>query len=353
MSTSPPSIITLGSFDATTEETGKKFDTIQLLASLMNTIATGGIAGTPQFRDASALLSGVFLPGLKGIILNDSHINRLRSNLVAQTLQQVIEVPSTQSISTIVLLPRSGILAFHDAEIPVIIDKILDVHLVPQVVTEVNETPVAKDQCKVGYTKDQTRQALGEPAGMTTNPDGTSVFTFPVGGVSSASFNAAGELVSCQQRSNSDQLAQDKTLVEFNQTLTKLGLSVNRITLTDGSIVAVDIPGVQQTFHFDSKGNKPQTTPSSSPRSKLTKREPRLETYLEKSGTALSTPRATEIKLSIDGANAQEKKQALKGGSTVKYPSPDIQNGTIILTMKDATTIDTIAFDGDKPASQK
>jgi hypothetical protein len=74
---------------------------------------------------------------------------------------------------------------------------------------------------------------------------------------------------------------------------------------------------------------------------------------LEKSGTALSTPRATEIKLTIDGEKAQEKKQALKAGTTVKYPSPDIQNGTIIVTMKDATTIDTITFDGDKPASQK
>jgi hypothetical protein len=162
-------------------------------------------------------------------------------------------------------------------------------------------------------------------------------------------------LVACQQRSNSDQLAQAKTLVELNETINRLGLTINRVSLTDGSTVAVDIPGVQQTFHFDSKGNKATDYTFLFSQIKTYEKGTKdaLETYLEKSGTALSTPRATEIKLTIDGEKAQEKKQALKAGTTVKYPSPDIQNGTIIVTMKDATTIDTITFDGDKPASQK
>lgn len=168
----------LGSFDETTERIGQSFDTVQLLASIMTTIATGGIAGTNQFRTASSLLSGVFLPGLKGIVLNDSRINRRRANLVAQTLQEVISVPPQITASTIVLLPRNGILAFHNAEIPVMIQRVIDVHLETEVVTEVTATPVEKGACKVGYTKDQTRDALGEPTGVTTNSDGTSIFTY-------------------------------------------------------------------------------------------------------------------------------------------------------------------------------
>lgn len=335
----------LGSFDATTEKTGQEFDTVQLLASIMNTIATGGIAGTGQFRSASALLSGVFLPGLKGIVLNDSRINRLRANLVSQTLQEVISVPPTQPTSTIVLLPRNGILAFHDAEIPVMIHSIRDVHIVPEVVTEATETPVQKDQCKVGYTKEQTREALGEPTGVTTNADGTSVFTYPTGPIASASFEAGGALVSCQQRSNSDQLAQAKTLVEMNQTLTRIGLTVSRITLTDGSIVLADIPGVQQTFHFDAKGNK--TTDYvflfSQIRTYETGTKDALETFLEKPDTALSPARASEIKDFI------EKNKTVKANQ-VLYPSPDIQNGLVIVTFKDATNIASITFQGDKPA---
>ena len=337
----------LGSFDATTEKTGQKFDTVQLLASIMNTIATGGIAGSAEFRSASALLSGVFLPGLKGIILNDSRINRLRANLVAQTLQEVISVPPTQPTSTIVLLPRDGILAFHDAEIPVMIHSIRDVHIVPEVVTEVTAIPIQKDQCKVGYTKEQTREALGEPTGVTTNADGTSVFTYPTGPEASASFDASGALVGCQPRSNSDQLGQTKTLVEMNQTLSRIGLGVNRIVLTDGSVVLADIPGVQQTFHFDAKGNK--TTDYvflfSQIRTYATGTKDALEAFLDKPNTALSAARASEIKDFI------QKNKKVTAGQALQYPSPDIQNGVVVVTFKDATNIGSIAFQGDKPAS--
>src|SRR6267143_5612755 len=64
--------------------------------------------------------------------------------LVAQTLQQIIEVQPQGSASTIVLLPRTGILAFSDAQIPVIIQRVIDVHLETEVVTEVTARAVEK-----------------------------------------------------------------------------------------------------------------------------------------------------------------------------------------------------------------
>jgi hypothetical protein len=339
----------LGSYDETTEKTGQDFDTIQLLASIMNTIATGGIAGTGQFRSATSLLSGVFLPGLKGIVLNDSRINRRRANLVAQTLQEVIAVPPSSPVTTIVLLPRNGILAFYDAQIPVMIQSVKDVHIVPEVVTEVTETPVQKDQCKVGYTKDQTREALGEPTGVITNADGTSVFTYPTGPVASASFEAGGHLISCQQRSNSDQLAQAKTLPEIHQTLTRLGLTFKSIALTDGSVVLADISGVQQTFHFDAKGNKATdyTFLFSQIKTYATGKRDALEAFLQAQGTALSPTRAAEIKNFI----SEKKNVKVAAGQVLQlqYPSPDIQNGKVVVTFKDAENIAGITFEGDKP----
>ena len=340
----------LGSYDETTEKTEADFDTIQLLASIMNTIATGGIAGTGEFRVASSLLSGVFLPGLKGIVLNDSRINRHRANLVAQTLQDVVEVPPFSPVSTIVLLPRTGLLAFTDAEIPVMVQRVIDVHLEPKVITELTETPVEKGACKIGYTKDQARQALGEPNGLTTNADGSSVFTFSKGPQASASFNAGGSLVSCQARSNTDQLAAATTLIEMNTILNALGLSTNRIGLADGSEVLVDIPGVTQTFHFDSKGNKATDYKFLFDPIKAfeTQTKEKLETFLQLPATALTPATLAAIK-----AYALQHATVKSGDAPLSYPSPDIANGHIVVTFKDATTIATITFDGDKPASVK
>jgi hypothetical protein len=340
----------LGSYDETTEKTQADFDTVQLLASIMNTIATGGIAGTGEFKVASSLLSGVFLPGLKGIVLNDSRINRHRANLVAQTLQDVIEVPPYSPVSTIVLLPRTGLLAFTDAEISVMVQRVIDVHLSTEVVTEVTATPIEKGACKVGYTREQARDALGEPTGVTTNTDGTSVFTYPKGPVASASFDAGGSLVSCQPRSNSDQLAAATTLIEMNTTLTNLGLTVSRISLTDGSVVLVDIPGVQQTYHFDNKGNKAADYTFLFDQIKAfeTQSKDNLEAFLKLSTTALLPSRTTEINTFISGHLTVK-----PGDPPLEYPSPDIANGHVVVTFKDPTTIATITFDGDKPASVK
>ena len=268
----------LGSFDYTTTLTDDKLKAVELLGALLGNIATGGLVSDASgaFRAGTSVFSGTFLPGVRGLVLDTSFINRLRSNLVAQTLQDAVQVPAGSSISTIVLLPRMGILDFTDAEVPVMVDRVIDVHLDEEVLTPVGETPVQKGACKAGYTKDQAREALGEPSGVTTAADKSSTFTFDHGPVASASFDAKGALQSCKTRSASEQLDQATTQAEALQSLTDLGLSSTKLELTDGSTILVDIPGVQTVYRFDSKGAKMRTTRCCLTRSRQRKASPRI-----------------------------------------------------------------------------
>jgi hypothetical protein len=344
----------LGSFDYTTQKTDDKLKAIELVGGILTTIATGGIVADASgaFKAGTAIFSGTFLPGVRGIVLDTSFINRLRANLVAQTFQETVLVPANGSATTVVLLPRAGILAFTDAEVSVMIDRVIDVHLIPEVVSDVSTaTTVQKGACKVGYTKDQTRDALGEPVGVATNADGSSVFTYPTGPEASASFNAAGSLVSCQPRSVSDQLAQATTLVVMNQTLTNLSLPVNKITLTDGSVVLTDIPGVTQSFHFDSTGKKATDYTFLFAKIKAYQNQSKsgLDSFLEVEAKVLSTSRSEKISTEANGADKDKT-------TTATYDSPDIQNGKIVITFDNkagsvlkGSNVKEISFSGDKP----
>src|SRR5579863_534679 len=344
----------LGSFDYTTQLTDDKLKAVELVGAVLTTIASGGIVADASgaFKAGTSIFSGTFLPSVRGIVLDTSFINRLRMNLVSQTFQETIQVPAHGSATTVVLLPRAGILAFTDAEVPVMIDRVIDVHLIPEVVTE-ETTPatVEKGACKTGYTKDQTRDALGEPAGVTTNSDGTSVFTYPTGPVLSASFSAAGSLVSCQSRSVGDQLAQATTLVDMNQTLTRLNLTANKITLTDNSVVLTDIPGVSQSYHFDPTGKKTTDYTFLFPKIEAYESQAKsaLDSFLEAQAKALS---ATREQLITTEANAADKDKT----TTATYDSPDVQNSKIVITfdnksgtVQKGSKVKTITFTGDKP----
>jgi len=345
----------LGSFDYTTQKTDDKLKALELVGSLLSNIATGGLVAdtTGAFRAGTSLFSGTFLPGVRALVLDTSFINRLRSNLVAQTLQETIQVPANGSATTKVLLPRAGILAFTDAEIPVIVNRVIDVHLETEVVSEVSETSVAKGACKIGYAREQTREALGEPTGVVTNADGTSVFTYPTGPVASASFDASGSLVSCQQRSVSDQLAEPTTLVALNAVLTSLNLTANRITLTDGSVVLTDIPGVQQTYHFDAKGNKTTDYTFLFAKIKAYETQPKsaLDSFVESQAKTLSPVRSDLVTTETTQADGYTT-------TTATYDSPDVQNGKIVITfdnqagtVQKGSNVKTITFTGDKPQS--
>ena len=199
---------------------------------------------------------------------------------------------------------------------------------------------------------DQTRQALGEPPSVAPSGNG-SIFTYPKGPVASASFDAGGSLVSCQLRSISDQLAQPTTLADMNTVLTSLSLTANKITLTDGSTVLTDIPGVQQTYHFDAKGNKTTDYTFLFPKIKAFETQPKsaLDSFLEAQAKTL-LPARSEL-ITTEATQADTAKTA-----TATYDSPDVQNGKIVITFDNkppaapkGSNVKTITFTGDKPQS--
>jgi hypothetical protein len=349
----------LGSFDYTTEKTDEKLKAVELIGSVLTNIATGGLVADSSgaFRAGTAVFSGTFLPGVRALVLNTSFINRLRSNLVAQTLQETIQVPAGGSASTIVLLPRTGILAFTDAEVPVMIQRLVDVHLIPEVVSELTETPIQKGICKQGYTKAQAREALGEETGLATAADGSSTLTYNKGPIASASFDTKGVLQGCKNRSLSEQLDVATTLAEAVKILTDLSLTSTRIELTDGSTVLVDIPGVQQTYRFDSKGNRTSDyvflfKDIQAQEGKAKKSD--FEIFLEDKAKSLSADRSSQIK---DGDVPKAKGPT---DAQFRYSSPDVKNGSLTVTFENATKAKTVGpasvvmrvtFAGDKPKS--
>lgn len=352
-----PYLSALGSFDYTTEMTDAKLKALELVGSVLTNIATGGVVSDASgaFRAGTSVFSGTFLPGVRALVLNTPFINRLRSNLVAQTLQETVQVPAGGATSTIVLVPRAGILEFSDADVPVMIQRLIDVHLIPEVVSEATETPIEKGICKEGYTKAQAREALGEETGLSTAADGSSTFTYNKGPVASASFNIKGTLQSCKARSLSEQLGAATTLAEALKILSDLGLTATKIELTDGSTVLTDIPGVQQNYHFDTKGNISSPTDYAflfkdikAKEGKSTKAE--FETFLEDKAKSLSTDRSNEIR------NTDAKAKGTDG--QFRYSSPEIKNGSLTVTFENANKSKTVGptsvlkkvtFEGDKP----
>ena len=348
----------LGSFDYTTTKTDNDLKALELVGSVLTSIATGGIVADASgaFRAGSTVFASTFLPGVRGLVLDTSFINRLRSNLIAQTLQDTIQVPAKGSTTTIVLLPRTGILAFTDAQVPVMIQRVIDVHLVPEVISNVTEPPVKRNECAKGNSKDQTRQALGEPSGVTTNPDDTGLFSYARGPIATVNFDKTGTVSSCSTpRTSEEQMDLDKTLLEAKQTLTDIGVNGTLIPLTDGGTVIVDIPGISKTYHFDAKGNI--TAPYTFLFKQITaeggnadETQAKFETFLEDKAKPLSSDRSADIKAKASGTGKA------KAGVSVTYESPDIQNGSVTVTFK-ATgagksasgVVDKITFQGDQP----
>jgi hypothetical protein len=326
----------------------------------LTTITTGGIVADASgaFRAGASVFSGTFLPGVRAIVLNNDAINRLRSNLVAQTLQETIQVPSKGSTTTIVLLPRAGILSFTDAQVSVMIKRVIDVHLVEEVVTPVTQTPIKKNECTVGNSRDQTRQALGEPTSSTTNDDGSSSFTYSVGPVPTVNFDKNGTVTSCgKPRTATEQLSLAKTLVAFKQTLTDLGLTGTSIALTDQGTVVVDIPGVSQTFHFDGKGARASdfTFSFSAITAEKSSKKGDFDNFLK--AKALSTSVAKAIAGDASGATTTGKPDV-----PIRYHSPDVDGGFVMVTFKlasgskkidDNSTVSQIAFEGPEPKNLK
>jgi hypothetical protein len=194
------------------------------------------------------------------------------------------------------------------------------------------------------------REALGEPSGLATNPDGTSTFTFARGPVINAAFDADGSLLNCTPRPPVDQLDQATKVEEAKQILasqTQLS-SVNTVVLTDNSTVIFDIPGAKKTYRFDDKGNRApgdytflfqdiknfETKTSGS-----TKKD--FDAFLESKAKALQPERARQIETVATGADGQPL------ADEISYPSPDISNGYVMVKFdkgKDNKKIDSTSI---------
>jgi hypothetical protein len=344
----------LGSYDYTTEKTESRFKFIELIGSVLTTISTGDIVAQKNntaFRDAAAVFSSTFLPGLRSVILNLEGINRRRANLVAQTLQDATEIPPHGSSSTIVLLPRLGILAFDGAKVPVMIDKVIDVHLVPEIITPIDTTPVEKGKVKAGYSKDQVRAACGEPTGIVTNADATSVFSYVKGPCKDVTFDKSGLAQIANVRSLDDQLTQATSKTEATDVLTGASRTATSINLVDGTVILVDIPDITRVLHFDSTGKKIDDYQLLFPDIKALegKTKADLDKFLQ--DKAINAARKAAIQ--DDAANSEKNKPT---SSPVQYQSPDIANGGLLVTFKDdsgkiksTSVIVKINFIGPRP----
>ncbi len=215
----------LAAFDATNSAKNAKTARAELLGSFLSSVAIS--VNDTNYGIATHLIAGLIIPGIKAIALNPEEENRKRSNLVNQALQNNLQISPSGTASTIVFLPRKGILAFVDrgevssskdttlAEnkpksqlkhsvnilpkmqrpnlggtkntwkketfladesvsrrlVPVVIKKVLEVKWDPEVISELNSEPVTKNFAKAGMTKDQVRSALGEPDTVATGED--------------------------------------------------------------------------------------------------------------------------------------------------------------------------------------
>jgi len=348
----------LGSFDYTTTKTDEDLRYLELIGSVLSNIATGGLVSDASgaFRAGTSVFAGTFLPGVRSLVLPTSFINRLRSNLVAQTLQETVQVSPGGSATTIVLLPRAGILSFLDADVAVMVNRVIDVHLDEEVVTPVNGTSVKKGECTQGNSKEQTRQALGEPTGVTTNADGSSAFTYPKGPVSSASFKADGTLLTCHTRTAAEQLDQTTTLTEALQILDDLKLTSTKLALTDGSTILVDIPGIQTIYRFDSKGKRlpDYTLLFDAIKAEKGAKKSDFDAFLEDKAKALQAKRSADIGNQAKGFNKQS------FATTSTYDSPDLVDGKIEVKFSSGaketkvdedSLVESITFSGLKPSN--
>ena len=249
----------LAAFDYTTEKTDRILRFVELLGATLIPISSASIVAqvhNTAFHDSITLFTGTFFPGFRGIVLDPAHINRLRSNLIGQTLQETIAVPPTGFATTIVLLPRDGMLAVRGHDQTVVIDRLVDVHIDADVINGSKDTPVPADLVQIGYTMDQVRQALGEPYKMTPEEaSGQTVFGYRVGTYSEVAFNKEGKVIASTQYTLAQQLGQKNTLPEATEFLRKNNIDWTRLSLINGNSILVDIPTLDNTKVplFDSK----------------------------------------------------------------------------------------------------
>ncbi len=341
----------LAAYDYTTEHTDRKLRLIELVGATLLPISTGSIVAqvnNTAFRDSVSVLTGTFLPGFRALTLDPARINRLRSNLVGQTMQETVQIPPNGAASTVVLLPRDGILTIRGLEQSVVVDRLVNVHIDPDVVNGVKDAAVPRDHLELGYTTEQVRQALGDPPTVSTDANGLLTYTYPKGPYATVCFNKDGKVFSWSERKLEEQLEQAETLVQALDLLRKNNIDVpTRLSLWNQNTILVDIPGVTKILQYDPKGVHIEDY-------KLL--------YADIKKAADADPKVSAFEKTLSDLRKAAGAPPASGdpkvsGNQITFLMPDIQGGYIeaVLTaasakgVKDADrTIDTISFSGLK-----
>lgn len=328
----------LGSFDYTTQRTDRGLKLVELLGSTLTTIATGGAVAqmnNTAFRDSASILAGVFIPNVRSIVMNNAEINRERANLAAQTFQEIVQIAPMSHAYTVILLPRYPLLAVDGAERKVLIDRIVDVHIDPDVVNGVKDPPVPANHLELGYTRDQVRQSLGEPESAGPGSGGGYLYTYKAGPFKDVSFNAQGQAINWSSRTSAEQVIAEPTLNGAQQVAKNSFPGAKTLKLTDGRYILVNITGEPNPYVYDKAGKSTQGTYELKydaikklATNKVSKKD------FEKAVGAYHLPDARDTWT-----------QTGKVLNTATYDMPDIEGGTIIISLE--KLLDGKTDDGD------
>ncbi len=338
----------LNSFDNQTERVDRTLRYIEVFGAVLNTIATGSVVGqihNTAFRDSAHILTGTFLPGFRSITEDLPGTDRLRANLVHDTFQEVVQIPANFHATTTVLLPRDAILTVKGYEQYVVIDRVLDVHIDPDVLNGPKGPPVPRGHIEVGFTKDQVRESLGEPTSVTAADDGTSTFQYKIGPYASVPFSVEQRVLTLSaERTLAEQLAVAPDLAAAEALL--VGKTPQYLTLRNGNTIIVDIESVSTVPQFAANGKRLAAYTLLYPEIEGTKGKSRAD--LEKLLGQEQLPMPIE--------KAAPNHEPADKDLTASYDMPDIKGGTILVTFKTAAVnpdaiIDRITFQGTKSRS--
>jgi hypothetical protein len=247
----------LNAFDANTEHLDRILRYVELFGSVLDIVATGGVVAqinNTAFRDSATIFTANFLPGFRSVTQDLPGTNRMRANLVNDTFQEVVQLSANGHATTTVLLPRDAIADYQGYEQPVVIDRVLNVHIDPDVLNGVKDPPVPMNHVDLGYTKDQVRQSLGEPPNVTTAADGTSAYVYSAGPYAKVNFNKEGQAISWDVRAIKDQLVAAISLDAANQILRTSNLKATQLLLLNKNTLLVGIDGMDKKLQYDSSG---------------------------------------------------------------------------------------------------
>ena len=233
----------------------------------------------------------------------------------------------------------------------VVIDRVLNVHIDPDVVNGVKDAPVPLGKVELGYTRDQVRQALGEPPTVTTNADGTMVFAYNVGNYKTVPFDKDGKVSGAPTvRTITDQISSG-SLADVMKSLKDHLYTATALTLQNGNTILVDItaPEISDVLQFDKDGKRLGNYTLLYDKIKVYEAAGGSKAKFEKLLGSLKLPKANDTYPPAEKPLGADKKAT--------YAMPDVVGGTIDVTfatsgLKDDAIITKITFGGMKPASR-